>query len=150
MLTLFPRKALPSVPHTPVSVPLVTKGDAEYDVHGEADGDGRIEMPTGGGSTSDDSKSDTHGEGPANGEHTPKRGHAQRVLQIDGKAGNCRNTWKAERDRILSAESTGHGSKVKAHLTRRRRRLWLQPPSPGAIEAWNAQSRVSVERWACG
>lgn len=51
-----------------------------YNVHGEANADRGIEVPTGCRSTSDDSKSDTNRETPANLEQTSERGHANRVF----------------------------------------------------------------------
>lgn len=103
MLTLFPRKALPTISHIR-SVQLITKRDAEYNVHGEADGDGRIEMPPGCGSARDDRKGDSNRKSPANLEQTPEHGHAQGVLQVDGKTGDGSDPWKAVRQGIWSAD----------------------------------------------
>ena len=54
---------------------------------GKTEGDGRVEMPTGGGRAGNDGKGDADGEGPTDLEEGAKCGGAEGAGGVDGKGG---------------------------------------------------------------
>lgn len=56
---------------------------------GEANGDGWIEVSTGGRGAGDDSEGDTDGEAPADCKDTTESGNANGGFEIEGEGGDC-------------------------------------------------------------